>query len=109
MNVHFGPTKQIKDSLGLPLPKSDNKGVGFPVAEAYPRPCKTSKMKLFAKIVDGFQPSTVFAKSAILIVCLISKYASKSSIFCSYLVYFPAQARKIKKNHLETNSSYFRK
>ena len=29
-------------------------------------PCQTSKMELFAKRVNGFQPLTIFAKSSIL-------------------------------------------
>ena len=47
------------------------------MSEAYLEPLQTSKMKkLFAKIVNGFKPLTVFAKSSILDVCNGSKYAS---------------------------------
>ena len=31
--------------------------------ETYSEPSRTSKMKLFAKIVDGFQPLTILEKS----------------------------------------------
>ena len=34
--------------------------------EAYSEPCQTSKIELFAKIVNGFQPLTIFAKSSVL-------------------------------------------
>ena len=36
------------------------------VSEAYSQSSKTSKMKLFAKIVNSWKPSTIFAKSSIL-------------------------------------------
>ena len=35
-------------------------------AEAYSEPSQTYKMDLFAKIVIGFQPFTIFAKNYIL-------------------------------------------
>ena len=38
--------------------------------EAYLEPSRTSEMELFAKIVKGFQPLTIFAKSFILDVGL---------------------------------------
>ena len=34
--------------------------------EPHSEPCQTFKMELFAKIVNGFQTLTVFAKSSIL-------------------------------------------
>ena len=34
--------------------------------EPHSEPCQTLKMELFAKIVNGFQTLTVFAKSSIL-------------------------------------------
>ena len=36
------------------------------LSEAYVEPYQTSKMKLFAKMVKGFQPLTIFTKSFIL-------------------------------------------
>ena len=33
-------------------------------SEAYSEPSQTSKMKVFAKIVSGFEPFTVFTKSS---------------------------------------------
>ena len=44
--------------------------------EVYPEPYQTSKMELLAKIVNGFQPLTIFAKSSILDVRQGSKYTS---------------------------------
>ena len=44
-------------------------------AEVYFEPCQTSKMELFANIVNGFQPLTVFANSYILDVWQGSEYA----------------------------------
>ena len=35
------------------------------MSQAYSEPSQTSKMKLFVKIVNGFQPFTIFAKSFI--------------------------------------------
>ena len=48
-------------------------------AEAYSEPtqnCQTTKMEFFAKIVNGFQPLTIFAKSFILNVCQDFQYTS---------------------------------
>ena len=50
------------------------------VAEAYSEPSRTSKMQLFAKIVNGFQPLIIFAKSFILDVQLGFEYVSESDI-----------------------------
>ena len=45
--------------------------------EAYSEPSRTSKMELFAKIVNSFQRLTIFAKSAIFDIRLRSEYASE--------------------------------
>ena len=43
----------------------------LPQTEAYLEPCQTSKEELFAKVVNCFQPWTIFAKNSILDVwCL---------------------------------------
>ena len=42
---------------------------------AYSEPCQTSKMDLFAQIVNGIHPFTIFAKSSILEVRLVSECA----------------------------------
>ena len=44
------------------------------MSEAYSEPCLRSKMELFAKIVNSFQPVTIFAKSSILDIWLGSEY-----------------------------------
>ena len=31
------------------------------ISEAYSEPCQTSKMELFGKIVNGYDPLTIFA------------------------------------------------
>ena len=49
-------------------------------SEVYPDPSWTSKIGLFAKIINGFQPLTIFAKSSILDVQLGSEYTSESSV-----------------------------
>ena len=36
------------------------------MSEAYSVPCQTSKLELFAKIVNNFQPLTIFEESSIL-------------------------------------------
>ena len=46
------------------------------ISEAYSEPSWTSKMDLFAKIVNGWTPLTIFAKRSILDVRLGSEYAS---------------------------------
>ena len=45
--------------------------------EAYPEPSQTSKMELFAKIVNGFYPLTIFGKSFILDIWLGSVCAPR--------------------------------
>ena len=59
--------------------------------EAYSKVSQTSKMKLCAKIINGFQPLTIFIKGSIIDAWLISKYASlklsKNFRFLSYLVF----------------------
>ena len=51
----------------------------------YLEPSQTSKMDLFAKIVNVFQPLTIFAESFILDVRLGSAYASVVSL-CIFLL-----------------------
>ena len=38
--------------------------------------CEVSKMKLFAKMNNGFKSLTLFIKSSMLYVCLLSEYTS---------------------------------
>ena len=45
------------------------------------RTCQTSKMKCFAKIVNGWKPLTIFAKRSILDTYQGSEYASATSNF----------------------------
>ena len=35
-------------------------------SEAYSKPCQSSKNELFAKIINSFQPFTIFEKTSIL-------------------------------------------
>ena len=53
----------------------------IPMSEACSGPCQTIKMECFAKIVNSFGPSTIFAKRPILDVWQGSEYASKC-LFC---------------------------
>ena len=51
------------------------KGLKFIIAvigspEVYSEPSQTSKMELFAKTINGFQPSTIFAKLKLDLRCL---------------------------------------
>ena len=41
-------------------------GVQWRLSEAYSEPCQTCKMECSTKIVNGFQPFTIFAKCSIL-------------------------------------------
>ena len=45
-------------------------------SETYPGPYETSKMKCSVKIVNSFQPLSIFLKLSILDVCQRSEYAS---------------------------------
>ena len=45
--------------------------------EAYSEHCQTSKMELFAKIVNSWKPLSIFAKSSILDVWQDSEYSSE--------------------------------
>ena len=45
-------------------------------SEACSEPCQISKVEYFAKIINGFYPSTVFTKCSDLDVWQVSKYAS---------------------------------
>ena len=47
--------------------------------EAYLKPCQTSKMERFAKIVNGWKPLTIFGKYFIIDVWQDLKYASAST------------------------------
>ena len=46
------------------------------LTEAYSEPCQTSKMELFEKKVNSFQPLTIFARILFLDVWLGSGYTS---------------------------------
>ena len=48
--------------------------------KAYSKPCLTSEMELFAKIVNGLKPLTVFTKSSILDLGQGSEHASAHSV-----------------------------
>ena len=48
-------------------------------SEAYSEPCQTSKIEVFAQIVNGFWFLTIFAKSPILDVWSDSEFASEAS------------------------------
>ena len=53
------------------------------ISDGYLGPCQTSKIVVFAKMNNGFQPLTVFAKSFIIEVLLGSEYTSdnRNSLF----------------------------
>ena len=46
------------------------------ISEVYLEPCQTSKMELFAKVVNSFYPQTSFSKSSILDIYLGTEWAS---------------------------------
>ena len=48
--------------------------------EAYSEPSQTSKLEVFAKIVNGFSFLTIFAKSSIVDIWKDSEFASEASI-----------------------------
>ena len=60
--------------------------------EPYLEPCETSKMAYFAKIVNSFQPLTIFTKHSILDVSQGSEYSS------DYLHFFQSCKRDVFRN-----------
>ena len=48
-------------------------------SEAYSEPCQTSKMEVFAKIVNSFSFFTIFAKFSILDIWQDSEFVSEAS------------------------------
>ena len=60
-----------------------------PLPEVYSEPSRTSKVVLFAKIVNGFHLLTIFAKGSILDVRMGSEYASTS--------YYETKIQKVEK------------
>ena len=58
----------------------------FQKTEVYFEPSQTSKMKPSVKIVNGLMPWTIFTRSSILYVWLVSKNATKSfnKSFCEF-------------------------
>ena len=51
------------------------KNVNEQVPDTYSEPCQVSKIKSFAKIVNGIQLLTILVKNSILHFCLVSEYA----------------------------------
>ena len=49
-------------------------------SEAYLEHCQRSKMELFEKIIEGFEPLTIFEKRSILNFWQGSEYASASDV-----------------------------
>ena len=54
------------------------------MSEAYSEPCQTSKMELFAKIVNGQKPFTIFVKHFIWGVWQGSEYAFERDLTLSW-------------------------
>ena len=65
--------------------------ISFPrkqeVTEAHSEQSQTSKMKIFAKIVNGWESLRIFAKSLILDVCLGSEYTFGQTLNFSLFFY----------------------
>ena len=49
------------------------------MSEAYSKPCETPKMGIFVKIINSFQPLTIFPKSSILDIWQGSDNASNDT------------------------------
>ena len=50
------------------------------ISETYSEPCETSKVELFAKIVNGLESLTIFVKNSILGIWQGSEYGSRSIV-----------------------------
>ena len=57
-----------------------------PILVVYWEPCQTSKMEVFAKIVNRLQPLTIFGESSILDFWQGSKYPFAFYIICKFTV-----------------------
>ena len=66
----WGQVKFLFSKKSTNLPQSQ-------YSEKYSESCQTSKMKCFAKTVNGFYPLTIFAKHAILDVWQSFEHASE--------------------------------
>ena len=55
------------------------------LTEGYPKPCKIYEMQLLAKIINSFQPLTIFATVTILDVWQGSEYACEQQVGTSFL------------------------
>ena len=55
-------------------------------AEVYLEPIQTSTVDLFGKIINGFC-SLLYAKCSIIVVSLVSKYASGLALLSCYLFF----------------------
>ena len=63
------------------------------VAEAYAKPCQTSKVERFAEMVNGSTMLTVFAKHSLLNVCQSSEYGF--AIISSLVTILPFLGKKL--------------
>ena len=54
--------------------------------ESYSESCERSKMELFVKMISGFQPLTIVAKSFILEVQQVPEYDSVLIQFCFCII-----------------------
>ena len=81
MYLYYKPMLYISDSHAFRVKLLHSKGTlshsnnYFSNSEAYSEPYQLSKMERFAKIINGFQPLTIFAKQSILDVWQDSEYA----------------------------------
>ena len=67
--------KVLLVSLVLTLPLFELQNMHTRAAEAYSELCQTFMMECFVKIVDRFQPLTIYAKRSILDACQGPRYA----------------------------------
>ena len=85
-NLESFQSKHLRQSSALPKPLSLRFTIILPMIlkllilwsfiETYSEPRRTSKIEHFEKIVSGWKPLTIFAKSTTLDVALSSEYAS---------------------------------
>ena len=81
MNFHLFLHDQLIIYDSLPLPKfliqgkeerkgSKNKLIKTILTKVHSEPSQTSKMEFFGKLIDGFQPFSIFARSFIIDVSM---------------------------------------
>ena len=76
----FFPSRRLSVTFDIQIDFKNKRALTFKTnSEVYSEPCQTSRMELFAKIVNGFSFLTIFTKISIINVWQDSEVASETS------------------------------